>query len=133
MSIEENKTLVRRLIEEVWNTSDYRQLEMVAAPSFAESTKQGNQSIRIAFPDHTNTIEDMIAEGDKVAVRWTLRGTHQGVLKGPLGPIPPTGNQVAVTGIHIFRIADGKITERWEEADMLGALQQLGAIPTPQG
>jgi predicted ester cyclase len=129
MSTDENKTLVRRLIEEVWNTSTYSELETLAAPSFAESTRQTNQSIRSAFPDHANTIEDIIAEGDKVVVRWTLRGMHQGVLQSPLGPIPPTGKQVTVTGIHIFRIADGKIAERWAETDMLDALQQLGAIP----
>ncbi len=129
MSTDENKTLVRRLIEEVWNTSTYSELETLAAPSFAESTRQMNQSIRSALPDHTNTIEDMIAEGDKVVVRWTLRGMHQGVLQSAVGPIPPTGKQVTVTGIHIFRIADGKIVERWAETDMLDALQQLGAIP----
>ena len=128
MSTQDNKTLVRRLIEEVWNTSNYSQLEALAAPSFAESTKQMNQSVRMAFPDHYNTIDDMIAEGDKVVARWTLHGTHQGELETPLGRIPPTGKHVALTGIHIFRIADGKIVERWAEADMLGMLQQLGVI-----
>ena len=131
MSTEDNKALVRRLIEEVWNTSDYSNLDALAAPSFAESTKQINQSVRMAFPDHSNTIDDIIAEGDKVAVRWTLQGTHQGELETDLGRIPPTGKHVALTGMHIFRIADGKLVERWAEADMLGVLQQLGAIPTP--
>ena len=122
MSSEDNKTLVRRLIEEVWNTSNYTQLEALAAPSFAESTKKLNQSVRLAFPDHSNTIDDIIAEGDKVVARWTLHGTHQGDVESPLGRIPPTGKQVAFSGMHIFRIADGKIVERWAEADMLGLL-----------
>ena len=73
-------------------------------------------------------LEDMIAEGDKVAVRFTLRGTHGGDLMG----IPPTGKPVAVTGIDINRIADGKIAERWANFDALGLMQQLGVIPTPE-
>jgi predicted ester cyclase len=132
VSTEENKAIVRRLIEEIWNTSDYSQLEEVAAPEFAESTRQFNQWVRAVLPDHSNTIEDMIAEGDKVVVRWTLRGTHEGVLESEFGPLAPTGKQMTVTGIHIFRIANGKIEERWAETDTLRMLQQAGAFPAQQ-
>ena len=73
-------------------------------------------------------IEDVIAEGDKVAVRFTFRGTHQGELMG----IPPTGKQVTISGMDINRIAGGKIAERWAVFDMLGMLQQLGVMPAPE-
>ena len=82
---------------------------------------------RAAFPDLQATIEDLIAEGHKVAVRGTLRGTHPGELLG----IPPTGAQVTVPLIDINRIEAGKLVERWGEADMLGLLHQLGVIPAP--
>lgn len=77
-----------------------------------------------AFPDVQMTIEDMIAEGDKVAVRYTFRGTQQGETQG----IPPTGKYVNVPGIFICRCRDGKIVEEWDIWDDLGLLQQLGAI-----
>ena len=84
--------------------------------------------VRSAFPDMQATIEDMIAEGDKVAVRYTGTGTHKGELMG----IPATGKQIAVTGIEIIRIAGGKMVERWEAFDNLSFMQQLGVIP-PMG
>jgi predicted ester cyclase len=70
----------------------------------------------------------MIAEGDKVAIRWAARGTHQGELLG----IQPTGKQATWTGISIYRFADGKIVEAWWSKDVLGLLQQLGVIPPPE-
>jgi predicted ester cyclase len=72
------------------------------------------------------TIEDIVAEGDKVVVRFTIRGTQQGAFAG----MPPTSKPVAMTGISIIRIVGGKFEEEWENADSLGMLQQLGAIPT---
>jgi steroid delta-isomerase-like uncharacterized protein len=81
-----------------------------------------------AFPDFAVTVEDAVAEGDKVALRVTIRGTHQGALMGT----PPTGKPIAISGMSLWRIADGKIVERWESADMLGLMQQLGVIPSPQ-
>ena len=78
-----------------------------------------------AFPDFSVTIEDAIAEGDRVAVRVTVRGTHQGALMG----IPPTGKQIAIKAISMWRVTDGRIVERWESADTLGLMQQLGVIP----
>lgn len=77
---------------------------------------------RAAFPDLTLTIDDMVAEGDKVAVRFTTKGTNT----GPFIEVPPTGKRITMTYIEIFRIADGKIIEIWGEADLLGLMQQLG-------
>jgi steroid delta-isomerase-like uncharacterized protein len=82
--------------------------------------------MRAAFPDTRMTIEDEIAEGDKVVIRWTIRGTHKGEYMG----IAPTGKEVTVTGISVYRIERGKIVEDWSNNDMLGMLQQLGAIPS---
>lgn len=78
-----------------------------------------------AFPDFVITVEDIVAEGDRVMTRWTARGTHQ----GPLMDVPPTGKKVEMTGITFNRVADGKIIEQRENADMLGLRQQLGVIP----
>jgi steroid delta-isomerase-like uncharacterized protein len=80
-----------------------------------------------AFPDLHWTIEDAVAEGNKVVLRLTARGTHRGAFQG----IPPTGKQVTVTGIIISRLADGKIAEEWANRDVLGLLQQLGVVPVP--
>jgi steroid delta-isomerase-like uncharacterized protein len=79
-----------------------------------------------ASADLRHTIEDMVAEGDKVATRMTSRGTHTGDFRG----IAPTGKQFTVTGMDLFRIADGKIAEQWTNLDTLGVLQQLGVLPT---
>ena len=95
-----------------------------------ELTAAANQyyaTYRAAFPDTHLTIEDQIAEGDKVVTRWTATGTNQGTLMG----IPPSGKRVTITGISITRIANGKAVEDWVNFDTLGMLQQIGAIPTP--
>ena len=78
-----------------------------------------------AFPDHYETIDDIIAEGDKVVTRGRWRGTHQGEFRG----IAPTGKQVTLKSITIYRIGGGKIVELWEEADILGMMQQLRVVP----
>ena len=78
-----------------------------------------------AFPDLHYAVEDLVAEGDKVVIRYTFRGTHQGAFMG----VPATGKVVTFTGIYISRIAGGKFVEDWESFDSLGLLQQLGAIP----
>ena len=80
-----------------------------------------------AFPDMHFTVEDLIAEGDKVVARSTIRATHQGAFMG----IPPTGTQVMGTAIDILRLSGGKIVEHWVEMDTQGLLQQLGAVPAP--
>jgi steroid delta-isomerase-like uncharacterized protein len=92
-----------------------------------EPFKQYLSMLLTAFPDLHVTIEDMIGEGDKVVVRFTFRGTHQGDLRS----IPPTGKQVEVTGIDIICAANGKVVEEWANIDELGLMQQLGVIPIP--
>ncbi len=76
------------------------------------------------------TADEEIATGDTVVVRWTTRGTHQGLLMSPMGPVPPTGKPLTLSGVSIFRLADGKIVEQHTIFDALGMLQQLGALPT---
>lgn len=140
MSAEENKHLVRRFLEEVGNqgniavvdelvTADMIEHEEIPGiPPNREGVKQAFAMFRTAFPDMRVTIEDLIAESDKVVARETWRGTHRGAFM----EIPPTGKQVEVTGIDILRIANGKMVEHWGQLDMLGMLQQLGVVPTPE-
>ena len=92
-----------------------------------EAYKQFLSMYITAFPDLQFTVEDMIAEGDRVVARCTTRGSHQGTLMG----IPPSGKRVTITGISITRIANGKAVEDWVNFDTLGMLQQIGAIPMP--
>lgn len=147
MSSEKNKALVRRFIV-AEKQGDIALLGRLMAPDFrlqmapdfrlhlpggpepmdGEATKQFFVMFHAAFPNSTRTIEDQIAEGDLVATRVTMSGTHRGEFQG----IPPTGRQVTVTGIGIHRIADGKIAEHWPQPDLLGLMQQLGAIPAPE-
>ena len=93
-----------------------------------EGMTQFVSMIRSGLPDLRITLEDVIAEGEKVVSRWRAQGTHQGELMG----IAPTGNEVAITGITITRIEDGKIVEEWENWDALGLMQQIGAVPSPE-
>jgi steroid delta-isomerase-like uncharacterized protein len=137
MSTEENKALIRRFYEEVFNKRNLDALDDFYAPDHVdhtlppslptspEGTKQAIATMFVGFPDLHVTIEDMIAEGDKVVTRFTSHGTQQGTLGG----IPPMGKQVAVQTIEITRIADGKIVEDWGLDDRLGMLQQLGLVP----
>ena len=135
--IGESKNLVRRMYEEVWNEGRLEVIDEICAPGYVgvgpygdergpESVKRGVTSRRTAFPDIHVTIEDMVAEADKVIARLTFRGTHRGEFQG----IPPTNKEVTWTGIWIYRVANGKFVERWHNYDMLGLLRQLGAIPT---
>jgi|SRR5579884_1036589 steroid delta-isomerase-like uncharacterized protein len=137
MSIEQNKSIARQFFEDAYNTGNVDLLEQLLAPTYVDEkappgTPSGPQGIaevitmfRRAFPDLRFTIEDQIAEGDRVATRYTFRGTQRGELMG----IPPTGKQVSIGGISIYRIADGKMQQAWIEYDMLGLLQQLGVVP----
>ncbi len=137
MSTEDNKTLMSRFLEEVFNKKKLAALDEFIAPNqvdhtlppFLPTTPEGTkQAINIflkAFPDVHLTVEDMIAEGDKVVIRYTSRGTQKGAFMG----IPPTGKQMTVSSIIIARIADGKIVEEWGLDDQMGMLQQLGIIP----
>ena len=138
---EENKALARRSWEIVTEGS-LDTLEDALAEVYAEDfvlhepdedivgiegLKQFVSMIRAGFPDLRVTLEDAIAEGEKVVSRWTAQGTHQGELMG----IAPTGNRVTITGITIHRIEDGKIVEEWSNWDALGLMQQIGAHPSP--
>ena len=136
MSEEENKTFVRRWNEELWKGNQTIFDECIASNcDFHGGSSQQLQEIvnefRHAFPDMTLTIEEVIAEGDKVVSRWTIHGTHKGNLITPYGRVSPTGKQVTYTGISINRIANGKIVDDRFEGDVLGLLQQVGALPTP--
>ena len=140
MTTEENKAIGSRIIEEVWNKGDLAAVDELVSPNHIyhfpgredikgpEGLKQFATMARTAFPDLHITIDDMIAEGDKVACRFTWRGTHKGEMMG----IAPTGKQVTVTGIVISHFVGGKEVEVWESTDSLGMFQQLGVVP-PMG
>jgi steroid delta-isomerase-like uncharacterized protein len=141
MSIENNKQLVRQFLVDtnaaVGNVAKIRALyEQYTSPSLVhhdpsrgdtncEQRIQASIMAYTAFPDATYSMDDSIAEGDKVANRYTLRGTHKGAFMG----IPPTGKQIVVKGANIYRISEGKIVETWDFLDTFGMMAQLGAIP----
>ena len=137
MSTEENKALIHRFYEEVFNKRNLTALADFYAPDHVdhtlppglptgpEGTRQAIATMLEGFPDLRVTIEDMVAEGDKVVTWFTTHGTQQKAL----GSIPPTGKQVAVSTIEITRVADGKIAEDWGLDDRLGMMQQLGLVP----
>ncbi|MCD6054395.1 MAG: hypothetical protein K0Q96_1587 [Rubrobacteraceae bacterium] len=123
MSAEENKSLVRREQEELWNHSG----DLDAAEELfvaGEAAKQQAADFRRGFPDVTSTIEDLIAEGDKVVARWRSRATHRGDYMG----IAPSGKEVEFTGISIYRIEGNKIAESWSVEDQFGLMRQIGAV-----
>jgi predicted ester cyclase len=128
MSAEENKALVRREQEELWNhTGNLDAAGEIFAPDYVEAARQEAADFRRSFPDVVSTIEDLIAEGDKVVARWKASATHRG---GYLG-IPPTGREVEFTGISVYRIEGGKVAESWTAEDDLGLMRQIGAVPDP--
>ncbi len=144
MSTEENKAIARRFVEvlqEFFRTRDADVMDRVLAdnivqhiaglPPEARSLAGFKQLLPVlpqAFPDVLFEVQNLVAEGDKVAFRLIWDATHQGEFFG----IPPTGTRATVTEMHIFRIADGKVVERWGEWDALGLMQQLGAFPAPE-
>ena len=137
MSAEQNKANARRFYEEVWNQGNLDVIDQLADPNVVghdpvggeirgrEALRQFVSGNRTAFPDLRITIEDQVAEGDKVVTRWSSRGTHKGDLMG----IAPTGKQTRVTGISIDRYSGGKVVEDYTDWDALGLMQQLGVIP----
>ena len=138
MSTEDYRALGRRFIEDTWHGRDLAALDEICDANFVshdatnsppglEGYKQLLTQFHAAFPDLHSTIEDEILEGDKLVMRFTMRGTHQ----GPLFGIAPTGKAVTMTGISIGRIANGKFVETWTNADLLGLFQQLGVLPAP--
>ena len=137
MSTETNKAIVERYGEQVWNERRRELFEefyienvvhhgIPSVPGL-EGIKIGYDRTLNAFPDLRVTGDDVIAEGDKVVTRWTMRGTHQGELTG----IPATGKQVTQSGVSIFRLANARIVEVWVLADNMSLMQQLGVIPAP--
>ncbi len=135
---ENNKAIVRRLLEEFWNKGNLSLADELFAPNYEhhdastpdfgrgpESEKKRATLYRTAFPDVQLTIEDIIAEGETVMTRWSCRGTHKGDLRG----IAPTGKQINISGVTIARLANGKFAEGWVNWDALGLMQQLGVVP----
>jgi steroid delta-isomerase-like uncharacterized protein len=140
MSTEQSKALVRRMVEEIFNRGNVSLADEFLAPDFIEreelppgipSGREGviqmTAMLRSAFPDFKATIDDIIAEGDKVVIRQTWTGTHKGEFMG----VPPTGKSVSFGVIDIIRVAGGKFVEHWGQMDSMGLMQQRGAIPAP--
>jgi steroid delta-isomerase-like uncharacterized protein len=136
MSIEDNKALVRRFIEEVFVAGRFEAVDELVTEDFVGHTwrlpKPGPEALREAMArvagglaDAAFTIEDLIGEGDEVAVRLTASATQTGPFMG----LPPSGKRYSIGEIHIFRIRDGRVAEHWHEFDQLGMMQQLGAMP----
>ena len=140
MSAEKNKAIFRRYIEEVWNQGRLELADEIFDRYLAhqpdgptlergpEDVKRFNEEYHSAFPDFRISIDDQIAEGDKVVSRYTVSGTHQGEFFG----IAPTGKPIEMTGTSIDRFEEGRLVEDWPEYDLLGAMRQVGAIPDPE-
>lgn len=136
MSTESSKTIARRLVDAINTDNEAAFLDVLVPdvvdhyslpglPPGREGWNMNRKILRTAFPDAHWREEDLFAEGDRVVGRYTLRGTHLGDFLG----IPPTGNTITVSNIHILRIADGKIVEHWGHGDDMGMMRQLGAMP----
>ena len=136
MSAEENKNLIRRY-QEAYNSGKLDELDQLLAPNLVShnhmpgaptglaGAKAVHQGLLAAFPDSRTTIDDLVAEGDRVVMRGTLTGTNTGSFMGA----PPTGKSFKVTIMSVFRIASGKIVEHWGVVDGTGVMQQLGLMP----
>ena len=140
MSTEENKAVVRRWFqafndrdlaaEEAARSADFvAHLPGAPAPLDGEGWKSFSGAFFAGFPDLRLEIEDLLAEGDRVAVRWTFRGTHRGEFLG----IAPTGKPVSMSAVEVNRVAEGKVAEHWVVLDQLGLMQQLAASPPGEG
>ncbi|MBN8231534.1 ester cyclase [Corallococcus macrosporus] len=139
MSIEDNKAVYRRFVEEVINQGNLDPIPDLFAPDYVDHSlppgaPPGLAAVRMipslfrgAFPDVHFTIEHLVGEGDFVTSHVTGRGTHQGVFMG----VPPSGKQAVWASLGVFRVANGKIQEHWGVPDLLGLLQQIGGAPSP--
>jgi predicted ester cyclase len=133
ISTDANKELVRRLYDDYLNPGHLDRLNEIVSPGFVGAGPQRGPAafsgtigaLRGAFPDLRYTVEDLVGDGDRVAVRWTWRGTHTGAFRG----FAPTGKQVVNAGFAIFEITDGKLARAWLETDRLGFLLAIGAVP----
>jgi predicted ester cyclase len=141
MAAEQNKAVVRQYVEEVLDKANLAVLDELMAEDAVnrtshrlstgtarEGVRRAAGVLRSAFPDLHISVEDQLAEGDRVATRLQLSGTHQGTFQGAA----PTGTHVIWTAIRIDRLADGKIAEYWEETDRVGLFQQLGGVPAQE-
>jgi steroid delta-isomerase-like uncharacterized protein len=140
MSIEQNKTTLRQFYEAV-DRQDISALDRFVSPEYIDHNpppmpgmaagldglKQAFGAFLGAFPDSSHTIEDLLADGDKVVARVVGRGTH----RAPFMGAPPSGRLVTMEGIAIYRFEGGKIVEKWGQQDRLGIMQQLGVLPLP--
>ncbi len=135
MSTAENKVFAYRILEEIFSQGNLSNMEELFSPEMVihdpdkelrglEQVKQGIMRLRMAFPDLHYTAEDMIAEEDKVVIRFTGRGTHRGEFRG----VPPTDKDMTYTGIMILRFVEKKAVEYWAVSDALGIYRQLGVI-----
>ena len=139
-TVEENKKVIRRFVEEVQNRRDWDAFDELNDPTFVNhssppgvpSDREGGKAFLggflSAFPDARFTIDDMIAEGDQVVTKKTFTGTHQADFFG----IPATGKPVTLQFVDIMRVRDGRITEHWLSMDQLSFMQQLGVIPAAE-
>ena len=140
MSAEENKAIMRQYFEGAWEQGNIDLLDELLAPDYVNHTPatpdlptgpEGVKGVvsmfRSAMPDLKVVIEDMVAEGDKVATRYTLEGTHEGELFG----VPPTGQLLSIKSFTVERVSDGKIRDHWRVSDNLDMMQQLGIFPPP--
>jgi steroid delta-isomerase-like uncharacterized protein len=131
LSPEEMKELVKHNLQ-IWNDGNFDRFDEEFAPNYRNHSsntdkaqlKQAIVAMRQAFPDLHVTVDDLIVEGDKITIRWTAHGTHQGDYYG----VPATGKKMKNTGILIDRIEDGKFVESWSSSDELGMFRQLGLV-----
>ncbi len=134
MGPEENKIVVRRLVEDLFNTGELAIADEVLAEGYVDHSASftevpGRENIGLAvsgwldaFPDTVSTARDLVAEGDTVAARWTTRATHRGEFMG----VPPTGGEIEVTWYGVFRVSEGKIVDSWDTFNVVELMQQLG-------
>lgn len=140
MTLEDAKILVARIADDIWNRGDFAAVDEVMAATASyhgphipngtgdrESWRRTIAMNRAAFPDSHVVFDELIACGDTIVGRWHATGTHTGDLPG----LAATGKRIAISGITIYRLAEGRIVEAWEQLDMLGMWQQLGVVTVP--
>jgi predicted ester cyclase len=125
VSVEENKAMLRRLVDEGLNAGNMDVVDELFTPELAEQQKKGQTAYRSAFPDWREEVVDLVAEEDKVVGRFKCSGTHRGEMMG----IAPTGRRMEVDEVYFLRVEDGKFVEFWGLEDNLTRMRQLGLLP----